>query len=119
MATAYPARRRRARESAAPRPRAGHGARRGRNGQGARRPTRVMSDVVGDVHCGSKMVHYTVMRWSHAFFKWITRELHAPGAPGFRSTKPALAADQIFYQEPPMFHLMVSRNPGERNCDEL
>src|SRR5208283_3617126 len=113
MATAFPmrrpyrARRRRvAQASAGP-----------RDGQGARRP-RVRSDLVVDVHCGSQVLYCaTEMRWSHAFFERITRQLHAPGAPRYRSTKPAMAGDQILCHDPPMFHLMVSRNPGERNRD--
>jgi hypothetical protein len=72
-----------------------------------------MSGLLVDVHCGSQVMCCREMRWSHAFFKWITRELHPPGSPGFRSKKPAMAGDQIFHDDPPMFHLMVSRNPGE------
>jgi hypothetical protein len=80
----------------------------------------VKSDLLVGVHCGSQVLYCAdELRWSHAFFKWITRELHAPGAPGFRSTKPAMAGDQIHHHDPPMFHLMVSRSPGERNRDEV
>src|SRR5271166_425520 len=88
-----------------------------RDGQDARRPARVKSDLLVGVHCGSQVCCADDMRWSHAFFERITRKLHAPRAPGFRDTKPAMAGDQILCHDPPMFHLMVSRNPGERNRD--
>ena len=85
-----------------------------RDGHGAGRPPRVVSDLLMNVHCGSKMMDYTRMRWSHAFFQWMTRKLDSPDAPGFRSAKRAVAGEQIRHHDPPMFHLTVSRNPGER-----
>jgi hypothetical protein len=36
-----------------------------------------------DLHCGSRRLRWNELRWSHAFFKWITREPHAPGARDF------------------------------------